>query len=159
MARAKPNYRLGRIISCYLTGRNGKREQHPAVIISADAEIIQPEKFDPREAGGIVKDNLVAVLGISTKYRNFQDPYIRLPLGAQTQLTADCAVILNWVATPAIPDDCDFLLGDVPPALMLRINAEYRRLLKDVLSKAKGSLAEILNLLARDSTRLPPRAR
>jgi hypothetical protein len=153
MAGAKSDYRLGRIISCFLLGRNGKREQHPAVIISPDIEIIQPEKFDPREAGGMVKDNLVAVLGISTKYRNFQDPYIPLPVGPQTQLTENCAVILNWIATPAIPDDCEFLLGDVAPALMVRINVEYRRLLKDVLSKVEGTLAETLNALAQQRTR------
>ena len=102
MAVAKPDYRLGRIICCYLLGRNGRREQHPAVIVSPDEEIIQPERFDPRAARGVIKDNLIAVLGISTKYRNFQDPYIQLPSGAQTQLTSDCAVILNWIATPAI---------------------------------------------------------
>jgi hypothetical protein len=152
MAGARPDYRLGRIVSCYLLGRNGKKEQHPAVIISPDAEIIQPEKFDPRPAGG-VKENLVGVLGISTKYKNFNDPYIVLPKGAQTQLTADCAAILNWVATPAIPDDCEYLLGDVPPALMMRINTDYRRVLKDALMKMEGTVAETLTELSRKGGR------
>src|SRR6266550_3911878 len=159
MSVAKPDFRLGRIIYCYLLGRNGRREQHPAVIVSPDEEIIQPERFDPRAARGVIKDNLIAVLGISTKYGNFQDPYIQLPLGAQTQLTSDCAVILNWIATPAIPDDCEFLLGDLPPLLMVRINAEYRRLLKDALSRAEGTLAETLNLFTRKRRRQSPRHR
>jgi hypothetical protein len=147
MAGSRSDFRLGRIVIAYLLGRNGKREQHPAVIISPDTEIIKPEDFDPRSGAGKVRDNLVAVLGVSTKYRNFSDPHIRLPSDSRTGLTADCAVILNWIAVLAIPDDCDFLLGDVPPALMLQINAEYRKMLRDKLAKQRGTLAEYLSLL------------
>jgi hypothetical protein len=121
----KPDYRLGRVVTAYLLGRNGKREEHPAVIISPDSEIIQPEDFDPRSSRGIVSANLVGALGISTKYGNFSDPFIALPPGTTTELTRDCAVILNWYAVLDIPGDCEFLLGDVPPQLIQQINAAY----------------------------------
>ena len=66
-----PEYRLGRIIWAYLrpstAGR--KKELHPAIIISPDSEIIQPEDFDPRIDPQ--KENLVAVVGVSTKFRNY----------------------------------------------------------------------------------------
>jgi hypothetical protein len=149
MPAGKPDYRLGRIISAWLVGRNGKREEHPALIISPDSEIVQPEDFDSRAGGGLVRDNLVAVLGISTKFEKFDDPYIRVPIGPQTQLTRQCAVILNWFAVLAIPDDCEFLLGDVLPKLMIQINDEYRKLLRDRLKEHKGTLAEFLGLLGR----------
>ena len=84
---------------------------------------------------------------ISTKYRNFNDPYISLPSDARTQLTADCAVILNWFAVLAIPDDCDLLLGDVSPALMLGINTEYRKVLRSKLKEYRRTLADYLGLL------------
>jgi len=147
MAGAKPDYRLGRIVSAFLLGRNGKREEHPAVIISPDAEIIQPEQFDPRLGGGEVGDNQVAVLGISTKYRHFSDPYVRLPRDSRTLLTEDCAAITNWFGVLTIPDDCEFLLGDVPPDLMLRINAEYRQVLSKRFTHLQGTLAYCLSLL------------
>jgi hypothetical protein len=147
MALNRPDYRLGRIVSAYLLGRNGKREEHPAVIISPDSEIVQPEEFDPRTGGGTVGANLVAALGISTKYRNFPDPYIPLPPGEKTQLIRDCAVILNWYAILDIPDDCEFLLGDVPPRLMEQINIAYRRDLTQRLGATLGTVVQNLGLL------------
>ena len=114
---------------------------------SPDAEIIQPEHFDPRLEGGKVRDNLVAALGVSTKYRKFSDPYVRLPSDSRTLLTKDCAAILNWFTVIAIPDDCEFLLGDVPPELMEQINTEYRKVLKERFDEPQGTLAYGLSLL------------
>jgi hypothetical protein len=54
-------------------GRNGKREEHLAVIFSPDSEIVQPEDFHPRSGGRNVAANLVAALGVSTKYRQFPE--------------------------------------------------------------------------------------
>src|SRR5437867_475955 len=123
----KPEYRLGRIITTYqLLGRNKKRQEHPAVIISPDDEIIQPEYFDPRLGREELQDNLVVVLGISSQYQKFSDPYIQLPTGSQTQLIKDCAVILNWYGIVQLEDDVEYLLGDVPPNLMHQVNAAYR---------------------------------
>ena len=142
----RPDYRLGRILFCYLLGRNGKRESHPAVIVTPDAAIVQPTNFDPRGVGGTVLDNLIGVLGISTKYKEFADPYVKLSAGPETELTEDSAVILNWIATPVIPNDCLFLLGDVPAPLMVQINSEYRKLLEEKFKQTKGPLAQALSI-------------
>lgn len=149
MATAKPDYRYGRVVIARLLGRNGKREEHPAVIISPDAEIVQPEHFDPRLGGGGVAANLVAALGVSSKYREFNDPHVPLPVGPQTQLTKDCAVILNWYAVLDVPDDCEYLLGDVPPELMRKVNESYRQDLKTRLGAMQGTIAYLLGLLDR----------
>jgi hypothetical protein len=146
MASRLPEYRLGRIVAAQLLGRNGRREEHPAVIISPDDEITQPEDFDPRGTGGQVRDNEIAVLGISTKYRNFSDPYVVLPVGKQTQLTRDSAVILNWYAALVIPDDLELLLGDVPSTLMLQINDAYR---KDLSARLGGMMGTVVQILSR----------
>jgi hypothetical protein len=88
-------------------------------------------------------------MGISSKFRNFSDPYIQLPAGAQTGLTKDSAGILNWYAVLNIPDDCDYLLGDVPPNLMSQINDAYRKHLRQRLGMMQGTIAFLLELLAR----------
>lgn len=147
VAASRPDFRLGRVVIARLPGRNGKREPHPAVIISPDSEIVQPEHFDPRLGGGSVAENLVAVMGVSTKYRQFSDPFIPLPVGGQTLLTKDCAAILNWYAVLDIPDDCDYLLGDVPPELMHRINAAYRKYLREHLGALQGTVSYLLGML------------
>jgi hypothetical protein len=147
VAAVQPEYRHGRIVIAHLLGRNGKREQHPAIIISPDSEIIQPEQFDPRAGAGGVAANLVGAMGVSTKYRQFSDPYIPLPIGARTQLTRDCAAILNWYAVLDIPDDCEYLLGDVPAALMRQINEAYRNHLRTRLGTARGTIADLLEKL------------
>ncbi|HEY4328308.1 MAG TPA: hypothetical protein VGN88_01130 [Phycisphaerae bacterium] len=147
MANSKRDYRYGRIIGCYLLGRNGKRSLHPAVIVSPDNEIIQPEAFDPRND----RDNLVAVIGISTQYKKFDDPFLSLPYMASghpmTGLTRDCAVILNWYAVIAIPDDSDFLAGDVPGGQLRKINDAIRRDLTAELGRHVGTFAQLLALL------------
>jgi hypothetical protein len=97
--------------------------------------------------GGNVAANLVAAIGVSTKYRQFEDPYVPLPTGGQTLLTKDCAAILNWYAVLDIPDDCEYLLGDVPPVLMRQVNEAYRRHLTTRLGALKGTAAYLLTLL------------
>jgi hypothetical protein len=149
VAASRPEFRHGRIVIAQLLGRNGKREEHPALIISPYDEIIQPEQFDPRLGGGKVAANLVAAMGVSTKYRQFSDPYVTLPVGAQTQITKDSAAILNWYAVLDIPDDCEYLLGDVPPRLMRQINDAYRAHIRGELGAMQGTLVYLLDLLSR----------
>lgn len=147
MVAARPEYRYGRILGCYLRGRNGKSELHPAVIVSPDAEIAQPEVVDPRK----VILNPLAVLGVSTRYQSFNDPCIPLPFHPTshpvTRLSRDCAVILNWYAVIAIPDDCHFFAGDVPPGLMRQINAAIRNHLTTLWGTQVGTLAQLLSRL------------
>src|SRR5882724_5051261 len=98
MAQSRPDYRQGRIVWAYLRTRKGKRELHPAVILTPDDEIVQPRDFDPR--GG--DDNVVVVAGISTKYSRYADSYVRLPFQPTdrghplTKLRKDSAVIVGW---------------------------------------------------------------
>lgn len=86
-------------------------------------------------------------MGVSTKYRQFDDPFIPLPINAQTQLTKDCAAILNWYSVLDIPDDCEYLLGDVPPGLMRQINAAHRKYLREKLGALQGTVAYLSDLL------------
>jgi hypothetical protein len=88
-------------------------------------------------------------MGMSTKYRQFADPYVTLPVGAQTQLTKDSAAILNWYAVLDIPDDCEYLLGDVPSPLMRQINGAYRKHIQGELGAVQGTLVYLLDLLSR----------
>jgi hypothetical protein len=147
IAGAKPKYRLGRIIGAYLLTRMGKRELHPAVIVTPDHEIIQPENHDPRKGG----QNRVLVIGVSTKYKRYSDPSIPLPFHPAghpvTKLKEDCAAIIGWYDIISIPDDVHFCGGGVPPALMIQLNDQVR---KDILKRAgkeAGSLLEIIELL------------
>lgn len=134
------DFRHGRVIYARLMGRNDRAELHPAVIVSPDNEIIQPEDFDPRGSDGVLA-NLVAVLGVSSHFAKFNDPYIKLPVGAKTGLTKECAVILNWYAIIDIPDDAEYLLGDVPATMMEGINMALRKALNDALT---GTLVQTL---------------
>ena len=45
------------------SGQKGKKEKHPAVIITADSDIIQPEQFDPR------RDIMPAILATASPGR------------------------------------------------------------------------------------------
>ena len=74
-ATGRPDFRMGRIIGARLRTKKGPRELHPAVIITPDAEIVQPSDFDPR-AGG---DNVVVVVGVSTKYKCIPSPSLNSP--------------------------------------------------------------------------------
>jgi hypothetical protein len=147
MAQVKPAYRLGRIIGAYLRSKKGRRQLHPAIILSPDAEIVQPELFDPRRGG----DNVVAVLGISTKYRVHPEPYLRLPFHPTghpvTGLNQDCAAIVGWYDVISIPDDVRFWAGDVPAELMVRLNDAVRRDIIARLGHESKSVAEMISLL------------
>src|SRR5437870_6098564 len=102
-----PDFRYGRIVWAYLRTFKGKREEHPAVILTPTREIVQPERFDPRHGD----ENVVVVAGISTKYREHPQPYVRLPFHPSkdghpmTGLRKDCAVIVGWYQAIFIPTD------------------------------------------------------
>jgi hypothetical protein len=141
MPAPRPDYRHGRIIGAYLTSSSGgKKQRHPAVILSPDSAIVQPEDFDPRGGG----ENLVVVAGISSQYKKYNFPYVQLPYDAsnpsghwQTKLHSDVAVIIGWYHVITIDDDRCYWGGDVPAAIMGRINQAVRedidlRLAKDV---------------------------
>jgi hypothetical protein len=138
-APGRPDYRHGRIIGAYLTSSvTGKREQHPAVILSPNWAITQPARFDPRTGG----ENQIVVAGVSTKYANYAMPHIRLPYDstrreghASTRLTRDSAVIIGWFHIISIDDDRTYWGGDVPAPLMGRINAAVRGHLQKAFAK------------------------
>lgn len=144
---SKNEYRHGRIIGAYLKTRKRGRELHPAIILSADWEIVQPHQFDPRRGD----ENLVVVIGISTKYAIYPDPYIKLPfhpgVHPQTKLTKDSAAIIGWYDVVSIPDDCRFLAGDVPPEVMRQVNSNVRADIVQKIGRDFTSLSEILPLL------------
>ena len=144
MAKPNPDFRYGRVLGSYVLGRNGKRELRPVLVVSPDHEIIQPSAFDPRHQ----HDNILAVLGISTQYRNFTDPHVPLPFSSTgnsvTGLTKDSAVILNWYHVISISDDCEFFAGDAPPFLMQQIRSAMRADLTSRMSQNVGTLAQVL---------------
>src|SRR5215217_448511 len=136
---ALPTYRQGRILWAWLRAQSGKKEKHPAVIITADRDITQPEDFDPRKDINTV--NAVAVVGVSTKYRNYP-PYVALPYSPNpgghpiTKLTEDCGACIGWYDWVVLEDDVLGLGGDVPPADMDRIvNAIAKDLIEKLQSK------------------------
>src|SRR4051794_5115893 len=92
-------YRQGRILWAWLRSGSGKKEKHPAVIITADRDIVQPEAFDPRQNLDAV--NAVAVVGVSTQYKKYP-PYVILPHSSHggghvvTKLTKPCAACIGW---------------------------------------------------------------
>ena len=147
MAMGRPDFRMGRIIGAWLRTKKGPRELHPAVIITPDAEIVQPSDFDPRTGG----DNVVVVVGVSTKYKLYSEPFIELPFQSGghpvTKLTRDCAMIVGWYDAICIPDDVHFWAGDVPANQMTRMNDAVRADLVKRLGKEFNTLAEILPLL------------
>jgi hypothetical protein len=92
-------YRRGRIVWARLRTRQGKKELHPAAIISADTEILQPGDFDPRSDFG--KVNAVAVIGISTEYKKYPPfvalPYFRSPSGHPVNTSRGRVRRMHWV--------------------------------------------------------------
>jgi hypothetical protein len=126
MPASRPEYRQGRIVWVYLRTAKGKREEHPAVILSDDSQIVQPKDFDPR-AGN---DNIIVVAGISTKYRNHANPFVRIPFLESaaghpiSELRRDCAAIVGWYQAIFIPDDVTAMGGDVPTNQMRELNSK-----------------------------------
>lgn len=147
MAKASADFRHGRIVWAYLRTRKGKREEHPAVILTPDTSIIQPEHFDPRQGG----DNVVVVAGISTKYRNYPEPYVQLPFRATpaghpvTELRKDCAAIVGWYQALFIPDDITAFSGDVPAEEMRVLNS---KVFGDFVAKVGEQYMTALQLMA-----------
>ena len=70
-----PTLRYGGIVGAYLQAKKKGKQLHPAVIVTPDADIIQPESFDPRRGN----DNIVVAIGVTTKYRLYNEPYVPLP--------------------------------------------------------------------------------
>jgi hypothetical protein len=109
MAKSKPDYRLGRIVWAYLRpSKPGPKALHPAIIISPNSEIVQPEAFDPR--ADLAKENVIAVVGVSTSYQRFPGlVHFVLPSHSTrhpvTKLTKDCAGMIGWYDVVAIPDE------------------------------------------------------
>src|SRR4051812_8534601 len=130
MPASRPEYRHGRIIGAYLTSSfGGQKQRHPAVILSPDSAIIQPEAFDPRSGD----ENIVVVAGISSQYKKYNYPYVQLPCDAsrpgghsQTRLHSDVAVIIGWYHVITIDDDRCYWGGDVPSGIMGGINQAVR---------------------------------
>jgi len=140
-------YRHGRIVWAYLRTAKGKREEHPAVILSPNQSIVQPEKFDPRSGD----DNVVVVAGISTKYRSYSTPYVELPFHPTadgrpvTLLRKDCAAIVGWYQALFIPDDITAFSGDIPPVQMRELD---KKILLDYITVVGDQYRTSLEMLA-----------
>ncbi len=126
----------------------GKRERHPAVILDRDHDITQPQYFDPRKVAG---ENFVHVIGVSTKHKTYNMPYIQLPFAASghavTKLREDCGAIVGWYHQIGIPDDVLGFGGDVPPATMIAIYDAIRRDLARKIGRELGTLKEVFEEL------------
>lgn len=153
---ARPTFRQGRILWARLRSRSGKRELHPAAIISSDRDIVQPEHVDPRKA--VNEANAVAVVGISTEFAKYP-PYILLPYSpnkgghAITKLTQACGACIGWYDWVALEDDVEGKGGDVPPAEMDRIMnataADLAAKLKRKVAIVGRDLVELHEMLER----------
>ncbi len=145
-----PRFRQGRILWARLRSQKGKKELHPAVIITADQDIIQPEEFDPRQAIG--KANAVAVVGVSTEFRKYP-PYILIPfsrnLGGHptTKFSQECGACIGWYGWVVLEDDVAGFGGELPAALLNQIiDAIAVDLKKKVATKAAQLGKELVNV-------------
>jgi hypothetical protein len=134
--REKLPYRQRRIVFAYLRSTvTGKMQQHPAVILDREADITQPEHFDPRKSAA---NNVVNVIGVRTKYKSFETKYGRLPFEASghtaTRLTRDCATIIGWYQAIVIPDAVIGFSGDVPAPILI----DLLRAVRKELAKTMG---------------------
>jgi len=151
-----PRYRQGRIVWAKLRSGKGKKELHPAAIISPTRDVIQPEQFDPRKDPS--KVNAVAVIGISTEFERYP-PYVLLPYSTAkgghpiTKLNSRCAACIGWYDWVVLDDDVEGCGGDVPPAQMDRIaEAIVGDLRAKLAAKAQmltNELADVEQLIAR----------
>jgi hypothetical protein len=136
------SYRHGRIIYAYLrSSASGKMQRHPAVILDIDEDIRQPETIDARKS---FEENVVHVVGVSTKYKSYKLESIALPYSgtghASSRLKEDCGAIIGWYHRVSIPDDVIGFGGDVPPAVMAQILDAARR---DLIKKIGGELGTL----------------
>ena len=151
MPTPRPEYRHGRIVWAYLRTAKGKRED-PAVILTSNTAIIQPEKFDPRTGG----ENVVVVAGISTQYRNYPNAYVKLPFRSSpnghpiTGLRKDCAAIVGWYQAIFLADDITALSGDVPPAEMHVLNKKTLAHYVTTVGNQYATAAEMLEELRQE---------
>jgi hypothetical protein len=147
MADSRPEYRHGRIIGAYLRTKTRGKQLHPAVILTPDNEIVQPERFDPRKGG----DNVVVVIGISTKYKLYSESFVKLPFHSAghpaTKLTKDSAAIIGWYDIIEIDDDRRFWAGDVPREVLAEINTRVRKDIAQRIGRDFSTISEILPLL------------
>jgi hypothetical protein len=141
-------FRQGRILWARLRAQNGKKELHPAVIITADKDIIQPEQFDPRT--NIQAVNAVAVIGVSTEFAKYP-PYVLLPYSTGrgghpvTKLNQACGACIGWYDRGVLEDDVEGKGGDVPTAEMDRI---MEAIAKDLAAKPKAKVTTVNRDLA-----------
>jgi hypothetical protein len=152
----RPRYRQGRIVWALMRSQKGKKERHPAVIISADSDITQPEQFDPRE--NINKVNAVAVIGVSTKYLKYP-PYVAIPYSTNkgghplTKLTEPCGACIGWYGWIVLEDDVMGRGGDVPSTqtdlIMDAVAKDLRVKLSARAAQMSSQLAGINDLLSR----------
>ncbi len=95
------------------------------------------------------------VIGVSTKHKHYYalngTPYVQLPFAARghaaTGLNADCVAIIGWYHRIDIPDDVVGFGGDVPNAIMAKINQQVRTDLEKKLGKAITNLRQVFDLL------------
>ena len=144
------SYRHGRILYAYLRGATGKMQRHPAIILDATADIIPPERFDPRKTR---LPNTIHVIGVSTKHKFYDAEYVQLPFSASghavTKLREDCGAIIGWYHRITIPDDLIGFGGDVPAPTMHHINAAVRMDLARKIGRELGTLKQIFDELFR----------
>jgi hypothetical protein len=152
----RPSYRRGRIIWAYLRSNlTGKREMHPAIILDRDQDIIQPANFDPRQPP---YENVVHVIGISTKHKRYRLNYISLPFTneghSDTKLKVDCGAIIGWYDRLSIPDDVTGsnggFGGDVPATVMTKIDEAVRQDLVARLGKQFETVQKMFQELLGD---------
>jgi hypothetical protein len=152
---ALPTFRQGRILWARLRARGGKKELHPAIIITAERDIIQPERFDPRK--DIDKVNAVAVVGVSTSFAKYP-PFVLLPYSSSpgghpvTKLREACGACIGWYDWVVLEDDVEGYGGDAPPAeldqIMDGITKDLATKLKAKVSALNRELAELHEMLA-----------
>ena len=147
------SYRHGRILWAYLrSNQTGKREMHPAIILDRTEAIVQPEDFDPRKAAA---DNLIHVVGVSTKYKACHLMSISLPHTPSghvlTRLKEDCGAVIGWYDRLTIPDDIVGFGGDVPSPVMARIDEAVRHDLARRLGKQFETMGRMLDELLDES--------
>lgn len=153
-------YRHGRLVWARLRSASGQKELHPAIIISDNVEITQPEAFDPRVDFNRV--NAVAVVGVSTEYKRYP-PFFSLPFlkksggHPQTKLTQECGACIGWYAWVVLEDDIDGRGGDVPsPEMKMIMEMIMQDLAGKLRRKAVDVQQEMITIVAALTTLIGP---
>ncbi len=117
------------------------------MILTATADIIQPEKFDPRSGA----DNAIVVAGISTKYAKHPQSFVKLPFRPSesghpvTGLRKDCAAIVGWYQAIFIADDVTAFSGDVP---IKELRELLDQVFADYVAKVGDQYITVLEMLS-----------